>query len=114
MSSLKRWVQVGQGQFIKWTEKGQQLEGIWRGQKDGQYGALGMMDTNDGRMSFPLHTALLQRVEAIKQGAEIKIVYNGKHRTKDGLKEFKAFDVFVADVEAIEDPAAKPDDDVPF
>src|SRR5262249_40584182 len=36
MSSLKRWVQVGQGQFIKWTEKGQQLEGIWRGQKDGQ------------------------------------------------------------------------------
>jgi hypothetical protein len=41
MASLKRWVQVGQGQFQKWTDKGQELEGVWRGQRDGQYGPSG-------------------------------------------------------------------------
>lgn len=113
MSNLKRWVQVGQGEFHKWTEKGDELEGIWRGQKDGQYGPLGMLDTAEGRVSFPLHTALLQRVEGIKEGAEIKIIYNGKQKTKDGKKEFKHFDVYVAGPldEALAEP---PDDDVPF
>jgi|FLYL01.1.fsa_nt_gi hypothetical protein len=114
MSSYKRWVQVGQGQFMKWSEKGQEIEGVWRGQKDGQYGPLGIVDTPDGRVSFPLHTALLQRVEAVKIGAEIRIVYRGKEKTKDGRKEFKAFDVFVASTEDIVEPAAAPDDEVPF
>src|SRR3990172_127202 len=96
MGSLKRWVKVGQGEFHKWMEPGESLEGIWRGQKDGQYGPLGLMDVETGRVSFPLHTALLQRVEGIRSGADVRIEYLGKRLSKGG-REFKAFDVFVAD-----------------
>lgn len=100
MASLKRWVQVGQGEFFKWTEPNQAIEGVWQGQTDGQYGPLGLVDADTGgRVSFPLHTALLQRVENIKKGAEIRIVYTGKQQTKDGKRTFKAFDVFVANPE---------------
>ena len=104
MTNLKRWVQVGQGEFMKWTEDGQTIEGIWRGQKDGTYGPLGLVDADKGRVSFPLHTALLQRVENIKVGAEIRIEYVGKQQTKDGKRTFKAFNVFVADPENEEVP----------
>jgi hypothetical protein len=98
MSNKPRWVQVGQiqGTFLKWTEKGQECEGHWRGQKDGQYGPLGVVDTAQGRVTFPLHTALLQRVESIKEGAEVRIVYLGIQQSRSG-REFKAFDVFVGD-----------------
>lgn len=111
MGSLKRWTQVGQGQFHKWVEPGEKLEGLWQGTKDGQFGPLGMLELPDGsRLSFPLHTALLQRVEAIEEGAEIRIVYLGKQISKNG-REFKAFEVFVASVEDLKD---EPDSDVPF
>jgi hypothetical protein len=108
MASLKRWVQVGQGQFVKWTEKGQELEGAWRGQKDGQYGPLGLLDTAEGRVSFPLHTALLSRIHGIRDGAEIRIIYTGKQMTRAG-REFKAFEVFVASAEdLLDEPSETP------
>jgi hypothetical protein len=94
MSNLKRWVQVGQGSFMKWDTKGQELVGTWRGQRDGQFGPLGMVDTETGRVSFPLHTALLQRVESIKEGAEVRIIYTGPQQARSG-RQFKAFDVYV-------------------
>jgi len=116
MGSLKRWTQVGSGEFHKWTEPGDALEGIWRGTHDGQYGPLGTLDTGKtGRVTFPLHTALFSRMEGIKEGAEIRIIYKGKATSKGG-REFKSFDVFVASLDDIAEPAAKPDDDdeVPF
>lgn len=114
MGSLKRWTQVGQGEFHKWTEPGDALEGIWRGSHDGQYGPLGSLDTAQGRVTFPLHTALFSRMEGIKEGAEIRIIYNGKATSKGG-REFKSFGVFEARYEDIAEPAPKPDDDdVPF
>lgn len=30
MSNLKRWRQIGQGQFRKWETPGDELEGAWR------------------------------------------------------------------------------------
>lgn len=111
MSSLKRWRQVGQGQFHKWETPGEALEGVWQGQRDGQYGPLGILDTSEGRLSFPLHTALLDRVKQIREGTEVRIVFTGKQTAKNSGREFKAFDVFVA---SDEDLAADGGDDVPF
>lgn len=112
----KRWVKVGQGNFLKWTESGQAIEGIWRGQHDGRFGPLGLLDTAQGRVSFPLHTALLQRVENLQVGAEVRIEYQGKQQTKDGQRTFKAFDVYVADPQKdlIEPEEGEPEEGVPF
>lgn len=90
MSSLRRWVEVGQGEFRKWTEKGQELEGTWLGQHEGKFGPLGALQTEQGKITFPLHMALLQRVEGLAEGTYIQIVYTGMHMSKGG-KEFKGF-----------------------
>lgn len=110
MSSLKRWRLVGQGQFHKWAVPGEALEGIWQGQRDGQYGPLGMLDTSDGRLSFPLHTALLDRLQQVREGAEIRIVYTGKQIAAKSGREFKNFDVFVSG----DDVEPEGGDDIPF
>lgn len=119
MTSQKRWQQVGQGEFMKWTEEGQTVEGVWRGQRDGQYGPIGMVDTDHGKVSFPLHTALLDRVTDIPEGKEVQIIYLGMKATKSGNKTYKAFNVGIAVEEAHPTtvdrgaPVAG-DDEVPF
>jgi hypothetical protein len=95
MSSLRRWRQVGQGQFHKWETPGEELEGTWQGQHVGQYGPLGTLDTAEGRMTFPLHAALLGQVRLVKEGAHVLIRYTGKQTSKSG-RVFKGFEVFVA------------------
>ena len=110
MSNLKRWVQRGGGDFVKWTEPGQLIEGVWRGTRDGKYGALGVMDTEAGEKVFPLHTALLLLVDGLKDGTEVRIEYTGKVLSPKSGHEFKAFNLFVAEVEGM--PVV--DDDVPF
>ena len=45
MSSLKRWRQIGQGQFHKWETPGEEFEGTWRGMHDGRFGPLGTLET---------------------------------------------------------------------
>jgi hypothetical protein len=103
MSSLRRWRQVGQGQFHKWDSPGQELEGTWRGQHDGLYGPLGTLDTAEGRMTFPLHAALLERLKLVREGADVLIRYTGKQTSKAG-RVFKGFEVFVGDEVALIDP----------
>jgi hypothetical protein len=95
---------------VKWTEKGQELEGVWRGQRDGQYGPLGMLDAAEGRVSFPPHTVRLKRMESVREGAEVKIIYLGTAQNKKG-QAFKNFDVYVASVEDLQD---KPAEESPF
>ncbi len=95
MSSLRRWRQVGQGQFRKWETLGQELEGIWQGQHDGLFGPLGSLETAEGRITFPLHAALLERLKLVREGAEVLIRYTGKQTSKAG-RIFKGFEVFVA------------------
>ena len=111
MTSHKRWVQMGQGAFLKWETAGQELEGHWGGTSDGKFGPLGALDTSSGRVTFPLHTALLD-LKGVRIGAEVKIMYVGKQMSKGG-REFKAFQVFLA---SADDMAATPpeDDSVPF
>ena len=91
----EEWVAVGGGGFIKWAEEGQEAQGIYRGQREGKFGPLGMLDTAEGRVNFPLHTALLSRLAGVSEGTEIRMVYRGNEVSKSG-RTFKAFDVFVA------------------
>ena len=107
MSSLKRWRQIGQGQFRKWETPGDEFEGTWRGMHDGRFGPLGTLETPGGLMTFPLHTALLERLKLVREGAEVLIRYTGKQTSKAG-RIFKAFEVFVAGEDALKDSSEHP------
>src|SRR3990172_491387 len=107
MSNHKRWVQRGggEGEFFKWETPGQTVEGLWKGQRDGKFGALGIMETKEGPVVFPIHTALVYLVERLVDGDEVRIVYNGKVVNPKSGREYKAFDLFVAEVESDAAPA---------
>ena len=102
MASLKRWRQIGQGQFHKWETPGEEFEGTWRGMHDGRFGPLGTLETPEGLVTFPLHAALLERLKLVREDAEVLIRYTGKQTSKAG-RVFKAFEVFVAGDDALVD-----------
>src|SRR5437016_1805222 len=91
MASLKRWRQIGQGEFHKWETPGDELEGVWHG-------------AQAGLMTFPLHTALMERLKRVREGAEVLIRYTGRQTSKAG-RVFKAFEVYVAGDDPLLPPA---------
>ncbi len=95
MSSLKRWRQIGQGQFHKWETLGDELEGAWQGSHEGRFGPLGSLETPAGLLTFPLHAALLERLKKVRIGADVRIRYTGPQTSKLG-RLFKGFEVFVS------------------
>jgi len=95
MGSLKRWRQIGQGQFHKWETPGDELEGAWQGSHEGRYGLLGTVETTAGLLTFPLHAALVQRLQHLRIGADVLIRYTGPQTSKAG-RLFKGFEVFVS------------------
>src|SRR5713101_4081419 len=107
MSSLKRWRQVGQGQFRRWEQPGEEFEGTWRGVHNGRYGPLGTLETLEGLVTFPLPAALLERLKLVREGAEVLIRYTGKQTSKAG-RVFKAFEVFVAGEDCLRDTPELP------
>jgi hypothetical protein len=107
MTSLKRWRQIGQGQFHKWETPGEEFEGTWRGMHDGRFGPLGTLETPDGLVTFPAHAALLERLKLVREGAEVLIRYTGKQTSKAG-RIFKAFEVFVAGEDALRETRELP------
>jgi len=113
MSSLKRWRQIGQGQFPKWETPGEELEGVWQGSHDGRYGLLGTLETTGGLRTFPLHSALVQRLQQVRIGADVLIRYTGPQTSKAG-RLFKGFEVFVSgDGDVIEAPSVSNHDVAP-
>ena len=104
MSSLKRWRRIGEGQFHKWETPGDELAGRWRGAHDGRFGPLGTVETAEGDFStFPLPTALRDRLQRVRAGAEVLIRYTGLQTSKAG-RLFKGFEVFVAGDETWGEP----------
>ena len=102
MSSLKRWRQIGQGQFHKWETPGDALEGAWQGSHEGRYGPLGTVETTAGLLTFPLHAALVQRLQHVRIGADVLIRYTGPQTSKAG-RLFKGFEVFVSGIDDSDD-----------
>jgi hypothetical protein len=107
----KRWRDIGQGSFVKWETPGQEIEGTWHGTKPGKFGDLGIIETMEGRVSFPLHTTLAQDLQLVKEGGEVRVRYLGKRKTKDGAREYKHFQVSIAGDGLAIDDDEKP---VPF
>src|SRR5207245_3855372 len=97
-------LQIGQGKFDKWETRGDELEGVWQGPHDGRYGPLGTVETRDGLVTFPLHTALIERLKRVREGAEVLIRYTGRQTSKAG-RIFKAFEVYVAGDDPLLPPA---------
>src|SRR5215467_9876689 len=107
MASLKRWRQIGQGQFHKWETPGEELEGTWRGPHAGRFGPLGTVERSDGLVTFPLHPALLERLKLVREGADVLIRYTGTQTSKAG-RVFKGFEVYVAGDHALVEPVDSP------
>ena len=100
MSSLKRWRAIGGGgDFHKWAQPGEALEGVWRGLHDGQYGPVGTLETTEGLTRFAATTALVERLGAIAEGTELRLEYLGIRRSKTG-REYKDFAVWIAEGDA--------------
>ena len=85
----------GGGDFFKFETPGQELEGYWRGTRDGKYGKNGSVETSDGIKVFSLNTAI-QEMASLPNGIKVKLVYKGKVGGKNG-QEYKSFEVFVDD-----------------
>ena len=102
MTSLKRWRQIGQGQFHKWETPGDALEGTWQGSHEGRFGPLGTLETAEGLVTFPLHAALVERLRYVRLGADVLLRYTGPQTSKAG-RLFKGFEVFVAGDDALMD-----------
>jgi len=95
----KKWKKImGGGNFFKWAEQGQELEGIYMGQHDGKFGPNGTINTSEGEKIFPIHTALVSLLDDIQEGKYIKIIYLGKQTNKNTGREYKAFDVYAEDI----------------
>lgn len=113
----RKWILVGSsGDFVKWTEKGQTLEGVWQGSRPGRFGDLGVLLLANGKkVSFPLHTVLTDRFKRIREGAEVHIEYLGKATNKKGT-EYKDFDIGVGDLKDIIPETAEEgqSEEVPF
>src|SRR5215467_6658137 len=109
MTSLKRWRQIGQGQFHKWETPGEELEGACLSSHEGRFGPLGTLETPEGLVTFPLHAALLERLRHVRVGADVLLRYTGPQTSKAG-RRFKGFEVFVAGDEALAEgePGAGP------
>jgi len=102
VANLKRWRQIGQGQFHKWETPGDELQGAWRGTHEGRFGPLGTLETPEGLVTFPLHAALLERLRQVRIGADVLLRYTGPQTSKAG-RLFKGFEVFVSGDEALAD-----------
>ena len=112
MTSTKRWVEMGQGAFIKWETPGQEIEGKWAGKALMGKFPNGVLSTKDGRVSFPFNKSL-EDLEQLPLGTEIKIRFLGKRPNKAGTAQYNTFQVFMAGVDHAPDDA--PDDtEVPF
>ena len=123
MSSYKRY-QVGGGGggggFFKWAEPGEAIEGLWEGTQAGRFGDNGVVTQakhihadgtleDRGRLVFPIHTALVDKVARLRDGAGVHILYRGMVKGKSG-NEYKDFEVW-----SDEQPAdAEPSEKVPF
>ena len=83
------------GNFFKFTDPGDTLEGRWKGMTEGRYGMLGQLLTDDGKVAFPINKAL-EDLSVLEDGTLIKIVYTGADKLDNG-QTFKKFDLFVDD-----------------
>lgn len=101
MTNLKKWKKhegSGGSNFFQFENNGDEIEGLWKGVigKSPTYGTpIGGLDTVNGPISINLSMGLINQVEEIPSGTEIKVVYLGSKLNPKTKQHFKAFDVFI-------------------
>ena len=88
------WKESRAGQFgnlVNWDSEGVILEGIYEGQHEGKYGMLLDVSNPHGFFSASCTIMLVQKLESIPVGSEIRITFTGYLKTKNGhnLKDFE-------------------------
>ncbi len=84
----------GSAAYQKWTQKGQSVEGVYKGTRDGKYGPNVLIETPNGLVSCNSTRLLMDRLNGVRPGDLVKIEYLGKVMGKNG-REFMNFDVFM-------------------
>ncbi len=95
-----RWKPIGNTNtpITKFEVQGHEVMGLYHGTRDGKYGPLGVIETDDGEeIIFPLHTMLQSRLEDVNPGTTIRIVYLGYATSPKTNRQYKNFSVFIAD-----------------
>lgn len=94
-----KWQKVSSsGNFFKFEQPGDTIEGVYLSQNAGQFGPVASIRLADGSTAaFPIQTALRLEWEKnnIQPGTEIKVVYLGKQKNNKTGREFKAFDLYL-------------------
>lgn len=86
--------------ITKFEVRGHEVMGLWVGTRDGKFGPLGVVQTDDGEeIIFPLHTMLKSQLEDVNPGTLIRIVYKGYETSTKSGQQYKNFEVFIADDE---------------
>lgn len=98
MSNIKRWKKRSSGEYMRWEEVGQQLEGIYLGMQEGtQSGFLGKVQTEQGlTVVFSVPSGLKNQLEGVKEGRLIQIHYRGYKLNQRTKREYKSFDLYEA------------------
>ena len=87
------WTEVG-GQggtgfsnpILKWTQAGQTVEGVYKGQREGKFGPLMIVDTPQGEAVYGAKAVLVRKLKEVQPGWRVRITYLGKKRSAAGTE----------------------------
>lgn len=85
--------------LLKWRQvkPGTEIVGTYRGMRQGKFGPLADLETEQGAVTVPVPTALLTDLSRVRKGGEVSITYNGKQENQRTGRTFHSFDVNVFD-----------------
>ena len=78
----------------KWQTIGQTVEGVYRGQREGKYGPLVVIQTPAGEVVYGAKAVLKSKLTTVKVGDLVRIEYLGKRKSAAGT-EYGDFKVMV-------------------
>ena len=95
------FVEVGNDQgsgnrspIMKWNSVGQTVEGVYRGQRNGKFGPLTVVQTDSGEMVYGTKAVLGRKLADVSVGDRVRIEYLGKRQSEQG-REYGDFRVLV-------------------
>ena len=94
------WQEVGgsgndnRSPIMKWNSVGQTVEGVYRGQRNGKYGPLTVVQTDSGELVYGTKAVLGRKLADVSVGDRIRIEYLGKRQSEQG-REYGDFRVLV-------------------
>src|SRR5262249_26047256 len=94
--------------IVKWneTKAGTVYAGIYHGMREGKFGLLADVSTeNEGDLALPAVTVLHRKLSCVRVGAFVRITYLGMLKSTES--EYHDFDVMAASADVIPEPATQ-------